>query len=81
MGQPGSDRITRCDKDSTGKLPQRVKDALADPKAALDRIKQTYDVALPNLKKLEDAGVTIAAGTDAGTSGPFTGPPSSVNSS
>src|SRR5215831_2516305 len=27
------------------KLPQRVKDALADPKAALDRIKKTYDVA------------------------------------
>src|SRR5437762_9300759 len=44
------------------KLPQRIKDALADPKAALDRIHKTYEVALPNLKKLEDAGVTIAAG-------------------
>src|SRR5439155_694594 len=41
------------------KLPERIKTALADPKAALDRIKKTYDVALPNLKKLEDSGVTI----------------------
>src|SRR5262249_54464337 len=56
------------------KLPQRVKDALADPKAVLDRIKKTYDVALPNLKKLEDAGVTIAAGTDAGNIGTIHGP-------
>jgi imidazolonepropionase-like amidohydrolase len=56
------------------KLPQRIKDALADPKAALDKIKKTYDVALPNLKKLEDAGVTIAAGTDAGNIGTIHGP-------
>ena len=55
--------VTKIPQD---KLPQRVKDALADQKAALDRIKKTYDVALPNLKKLEDGGVTIAAGTDAG---------------
>src|ERR1051326_3956238 len=56
------------------KLPQRVKDALADPKAALDRIQKTYDVALPTLKKLVDAGVTIAAGTDAGNIGTIHGP-------
>jgi imidazolonepropionase-like amidohydrolase len=56
------------------KLPQRVKDALADPKAALDKINKTYAVALPNLKKLEDAGVTIAAGTDAGNIGTIHGP-------
>jgi imidazolonepropionase-like amidohydrolase len=61
-------------KISSDKLPQRVKDALADPKAVLDRIKKTYDVALPNLKKLEDAGVTIAAGTDAGNIGTIHGP-------
>src|SRR3954464_15321262 len=61
-------------KISQDKLPQRVKDALTDPKAALDRIKKTYDVALPNLKKLEDAGVTIAAGTDAGNIGTIHGP-------
>jgi imidazolonepropionase-like amidohydrolase len=56
------------------KLPQRIKDALADPKAALDKIKKTYDAALPNLKRLEDAGVTIAAGTDAGNIGTIHGP-------
>jgi imidazolonepropionase-like amidohydrolase len=56
------------------KLPQRVKDSLADPKAVLDRIKKTYGIALPNLKKLEDAGVTIAAGTDAGNIGTLHGP-------
>src|SRR6516225_5347715 len=63
--------VTKVPQD---KLPQRVKDAVADPKAALDRIKKTYDVALPNLKKLEDAGVTIAAGTDAGNIGTIHGP-------
>ena len=47
---------------------------MGDPKAVLDRIKKTYDVALPNLKKLEDAGVTISAGTDAGNIGTIHGP-------
>src|SRR5215472_4449034 len=47
--------VTKIPQD---KLPQRIKEALADPKAALDKIKKTYDVALPNLKKLENAGVT-----------------------
>jgi imidazolonepropionase-like amidohydrolase len=56
------------------KLPQRIKDALAKPDETLGRIKKTYDVALPNLKKLEDAGVTIAAGTDAGNIGTIHGP-------
>src|SRR5438552_965409 len=63
--------VTKIPQD---KLPQRVKDALVDQKAALDRIKETYDVALPNLKKLEDADVTIAAGTDAGNIGTIHGP-------
>src|SRR5205085_10180797 len=56
------------------KLPDRIKQALADPKASMDRINKTYEVALPNLKKLEDAGVTIAAGTDAGNIGTIHGP-------
>jgi imidazolonepropionase-like amidohydrolase len=56
------------------KLPERIKNALAKPDEALDRIKKTYQVALPNLKKLEDAGVTIAAGTDAGNIGTIHGP-------
>src|SRR5215472_7383342 len=63
--------VTKIPQD---KLPPRVKEALADQKTALDRIKRTYDVALPNLKKLEDAGVTIAAGTDAGNIGTIHGP-------
>jgi len=56
------------------KLPDRIKNALAKPEEALDRIKKTYEVALQNLKKLEDAGVTIAAGTDAGNIGTIHGP-------
>src|SRR3989440_10848285 len=63
--------VTKIPQD---KLPDRVKQALADPDEALDRIKKTYDIALPNLKKLEDAGVTIAAGTDAGNIGTIHGP-------
>jgi len=55
-------------------MPERVKTALANPDAALDRIKHTYDIALKNLKTLEDAGVTIAAGTDAGNIGTIHGP-------
>jgi imidazolonepropionase-like amidohydrolase len=55
-------------------LPERIKNALDKPDAALDRIKKTYDVALKNLKTLQDAGVTIAAGTDAGNIGTIHGP-------
>src|SRR5881275_1449025 len=56
------------------KLPERIKTALAKPDEALGRIKKTYDVALKNLKTLEDAGVPIAAGTDAGNIGTIHGP-------
>jgi imidazolonepropionase-like amidohydrolase len=56
------------------KLPDRVKKALENPDAVLDRIKHTYDVALKNLKTLEDAGIPIAAGTDAGNIGTIHGP-------
>ena len=56
------------------KLPDRIKNALAKPDEALDRIRKTYEVALPNLKRLEDAGITIAAGTDAGNIGTIHGP-------
>jgi imidazolonepropionase-like amidohydrolase len=55
-------------------LPDRIKAALANPEGTLDRIKKTYDVALKNLKTLEDAGITIAAGTDAGNIGTIHGP-------
>src|SRR4029077_10874967 len=63
--------VTKIPQD---KLPERVKTALADPKAALDKINKTYEVALPNLKRLQDAGVTIATGTDAGNIGTIHGP-------
>jgi imidazolonepropionase-like amidohydrolase len=55
-------------------LPDRIKTALSNPNDALDRIKKVYGVALKNLKSLEDAGVTIAAGTDAGNIGTIHGP-------
>ena len=49
----------------------------ATPAPALVRfagIQKTYEVALKNLKTLQDAGVTIAAGTDAGNIGTIHGP-------
>lgn len=56
------------------KVPDRIKSATANPQPVLDRIQQTYDVALKNLKTLEDAGVIIATGTDAGNIGTIHGP-------
>jgi imidazolonepropionase-like amidohydrolase len=56
------------------KVPDRIKTSLANPQAVLDRIQKTYDIALKNLKTLEDAGITIAAGTDAGNIGTIHGP-------
>jgi imidazolonepropionase-like amidohydrolase len=47
---------------------------MANPQRVLDRIQQTYDVALKNLKTLEDAGIPIATGTDAGNIGTIHGP-------
>src|SRR5882762_5273985 len=63
--------VTKIPQDQS---PDRIKTALADPNAVLDRIQKTYAVALPNLKTLEDAGITIAAGTDAGNIGTIHGP-------
>jgi imidazolonepropionase-like amidohydrolase len=56
------------------KVPDRIKTALADPDATLVRIKATYDIALKNLETLQNAGVTIAVGTDAGNIGTIHGP-------
>jgi imidazolonepropionase-like amidohydrolase len=56
------------------KVPDRIKTAVANPQPVLDRIQQTYDIALKNLKTLEDAGITIATGTDAGNIGTIHGP-------
>jgi imidazolonepropionase-like amidohydrolase len=63
--------VTKIPQDQ---LPERIKTALADPNAALERIKKVHEIALKNLKTLEDAGVTIAAGTDAGNIGTIHGP-------
>ncbi len=57
-----------------GKIPMRISEALAKSDAFLERIQQTYDVALKNLKTLQDAGITIATGTDAGNIGTLHGP-------
>lgn len=56
------------------KVPERIKTALAKPEAVLAGIQKTYDIALKNLKTLHDAGITIAAGTDAGNIGTIHGP-------
>jgi imidazolonepropionase-like amidohydrolase len=56
------------------KIPDRIKTAIANPQPVLDRIQQTYDIALKNLKTLQDAGITIATGTDAGNIGTIHGP-------
>lgn len=56
------------------KMPERIKSAMANPDAVLDRIQKTYEIALKNLKTLQDGGVTIAAGTDAGNIGTIHGP-------
>jgi imidazolonepropionase-like amidohydrolase len=63
--------VTKIPQD---KLPERIKAALAKPDEALGRIKKTHEVALKNLKTLEDAGITIAASTDAGNIGTIHGP-------
>jgi imidazolonepropionase-like amidohydrolase len=56
------------------KVPTRIADALAKPEPVLERVRETYDIALHNLKTLHDAGVTIATGTDAGNIGTIHGP-------
>ena len=63
--------VTKIPQDQ---LPDRIKTALAKPGDTLDRIKKIYEIALKNLKTLEDASVTIAAGTDAGNIGTLHGP-------
>ena len=56
------------------KMPDRLKTAMAKPETVLAGIQKTYDVALKNLKTLQDAGITIATGTDAGNIGTIHGP-------
>ena len=63
--------VTKIPED---KRPERLKKAMENPQVILDSIQKTYDVALKNLKTLEDAGITIATGTDAGNIGTIHGP-------
>jgi len=56
------------------KIPDRIKKTTENAQPVLDSIQKTYDVALKNLKTLEDAGVIIATGTDAGNVGTVPGP-------
>ncbi len=63
--------VTRLPK---GKVPDRIKTALQNPAAVLKGIQRTYAIALRNLKTLADAGIPIAAGTDAGNIGTIHGP-------
>lgn len=56
------------------KMPDGIKSAMANPQPMFDRMQRTYDIALKNLKTLQDAGVTIATGTDAGNIGTIHGP-------
>jgi imidazolonepropionase-like amidohydrolase len=63
--------VTKIPED---KRPDRLKKAMENPQTILDSIQRTYDVALKNLKTLEDAGITIATGTDAGNIGTIHGP-------
>ncbi len=54
-------------------VPERIRTAVANPKFVETRL-APQRMALRNLKKLEDAGVKIAAGTDAGNIGTIHGP-------
>jgi len=56
-------------KISSDKLPDRVKSIMADPNSAIESANQRVNIAKKNLKKLQEAGVTIATGTDAGNIG------------
>ncbi len=57
-----------------GKVPMRISQALGKADAVVEGIRKTYEIALKNLKTLQDAGVTIATGTDAGNIGTIHGP-------
>jgi imidazolonepropionase-like amidohydrolase len=59
---------------AANQIPERVKKAMADPNYVASRRQLLVEPALKNLKKLQDAGVKIAAGTDAGNIGTLHGP-------
>ncbi|MEP2670675.1 MAG: amidohydrolase family protein [Cyclobacteriaceae bacterium] len=56
-------------KISKDEIPERVQNIMANPGAAIESARERVNIAKKNLKKLQDAGVTIATGTDAGNIG------------
>ena len=58
--------LRRISKDE---IPERVQNIMANPGAAIESANERVNLAKKNLKKLQDAGVTIATGTDAGNIG------------
>ncbi len=54
-------------------IPERVSEWLENPEDIIKRSNKRVKTAKENLKKLQDAGVTIATGTDAGNPGTFHG--------
>lgn len=58
--------LRKIDKE---KLPDRVKSIMVDPNPAIESASERIRIAKKNLKKLQEAGVTIATGTDAGNIG------------
>ncbi|MCB0491470.1 MAG: amidohydrolase family protein [Cyclobacteriaceae bacterium] len=58
--------LRKIDKE---KLPDRVKSIMKDPNPAITSASERVNIAKKNLKKLQEAGITIATGTDAGNIG------------
>ncbi|MEQ9592014.1 MAG: amidohydrolase family protein [Cyclobacteriaceae bacterium] len=53
----------------TEDIPERAKLAMANPTKVITSANEEIELAMVNLKTLQDAGVTIATGTDAGNIG------------
>ncbi len=54
---------------SKEEIPERVQSMMNEPEKSLQSSISRIDMAKKNIKKLQDAGVTIATGTDAGNIG------------
>lgn len=55
-------------------IPENLRTAVANPRFLETRVGIPQGLALKNLKQLQDAGIPIAAGTDAGNMGTIHGP-------
>lgn len=61
--------LTDLRRISTDQIPERIRTMMSKPDEYLPGAQQRVETAMKNLKKLQDAGVTIATGTDAGNIG------------